>query len=159
MKSQLLEQASGAFSAAFRKNVIERIEPFARFYDFESVCRLILLRLLRLQRISHSDLTPVGDGIFYDKQSAEILLKEREGRRSEVTGGSQGNDGCCERPSRTCTIPASQTSLDFGGDLRRVLSWPRRSTQRAVRAQSPGLARAIREPSGRRRYGWRTAES
>src|SRR5204862_2638928 len=72
MKSQLLKQSSSAFSAAFRKNVIERIEPFARFYDFESVCRL---SLLRLQRISHSDLTRVGDGIFYDKQSAELLLR------------------------------------------------------------------------------------
>src|SRR6266576_4964464 len=83
MKSQLLEQASGAFSAAFRKNVLERIEPFASFYDFESVCRL---SLLRLQRISHSDLTPVGDGIFYDKQSAEILLRggEGAGQRSQA---------------------------------------------------------------------------
>src|SRR5712671_3382134 len=90
MKSQLLEQASGAFSAAFRENVIERIEPFASFYDFESVCRL---SLLRLQRISHSDLTPVGDGIFYDKQSAEILLTG--GQRSQAL--PMNNDGCCER--------------------------------------------------------------
>src|SRR5437868_7727411 len=61
MKSELLEQSSGALRAAFRENVIQRIEPFASLYDFESVCRLILLRLLRF---SHSDLTPVGDGIF-----------------------------------------------------------------------------------------------
>src|SRR5438128_469093 len=48
MESQLLQQSSGTFGAAFGENVIKRIEPFARFNDLESVCRLSLLRLLRL---------------------------------------------------------------------------------------------------------------
>jgi hypothetical protein len=33
-----------------------------------------------LLRLWHSDLTSAGDGIFYDKQSAEILLRMRANR-------------------------------------------------------------------------------
>jgi hypothetical protein len=37
MKLKLLKKSSGALRAATRKHVIERVQPLARFKDFQSV--------------------------------------------------------------------------------------------------------------------------
>jgi hypothetical protein len=64
MQRQLLQQPPRPLRSALREYIVERVQPLARFQDFNTV---------RLLRLSHSDLT-CRNAILHHKQLGRILL-------------------------------------------------------------------------------------